>query len=176
MCHQGLVLNFFYRLLSAFESFIYQSCLVILLFEQGKKVIWNLNSLAFQDAFDLAQRWELVKGLIWQIINRRNSRNFALVPNSQVSLLIQEAHSRDRLRELDLSDQLPAIVPNLNQATHIARHDQLQSVMSVNGRHFFIMLVEAIHEHARLQVLSEQLPLFQLQLFVRQTFLVFREI
>ena len=45
--------------------------------------------------------------------------------NDQVSPCVQEADGRDGLCEFDLADELPPIVPNLDQALLIARRNQL---------------------------------------------------
>ena len=52
--------------------------------------------------------------------------------NDQVSPRVQEADGRNGLCEFYLADELPTIVPNLDQALLIARCNQLILAVDIN--------------------------------------------
>ena len=75
--------------------------------------------------------------------------------HDEICPLIQEADRRDWLGELDFADELPLVVPDLDQAAPVAGCYQLEPIVNVDGGHLLVVFKLSIHQQASLEQLLQ---------------------
>ena len=130
-------------------------CFIVLLFQLSEEVIRNYDRVVFENSLHFLLLGHLVELRVWQVVLGEDARKFAFVTNNKICSIIQEANSSDRLGKLDLSDELSAVVPYLDQTTQISRSDDLEAAVNINRHDIIIVFKVAIHEQSISHILFQ---------------------